>query len=334
MIAKYLKKARVNWLLQSKGECFMLKTIFLAVVFFILSFNSVAQTQNDAEANWEKYNFREHNFSVLLPKLPVVIKTQNIGISEQREEFGAYSNGVVYMVASVFELKDNEQKNVQVVKEAFSENNYALRLSEIRHRYRALDLIEMSVNRNNLKGARFSNGEWTFELYFIPQQKRWYELWAVNREKSNPEINRFFESFKIESNATGKIVGTGAPAIIGDVTRLKYNLPNQEPKEIGLKDPNVPNRRQNVFESARIVLMPRPSYTEEARKAGEHGIVRLRVTFASNGTVTDIQPDNNLPNGLTDSAINAAKKILFVPAAVNKEFVSTSKIIEYNFTAY
>lgn len=61
-------------------------------------------------------------------------------------------------------------------------------------------------------------------------------------------------------------------------------------------------------------------------------VIRLRVTFDTNGKVTNVVPLNILPDGLTEQAIEAAKKIKFTPEKKNGAAVSLTKTIEYNFT--
>jgi len=45
-------------------------------------------------------------------------------------------------------------------------------------------------------------------------------------------------------------------------------------------------------------------------------------------------PANDLPNGLTEQAIAAARQIKFVPATRDGQPITVTKIIEYNFSIY
>jgi TonB family protein len=84
----------------------------------------------------------------------------------------------------------------------------------------------------------------------------------------------------------------------------------------------------------RLLAKPKANYTEEARKNGIEGVVRLRVTFSANGQVTSVSLVRGLPFGLTETAIAAARKIKFEPAEKNGVPISVSKIVEYNFNTY
>ena len=81
-------------------------------------------------------------------------------------------------------------------------------------------------------------------------------------------------------------------------------------------------------------MKPQPMYTEEARQNGVTGTVILKVVFSSNGDVNNIRTVSGLPFGLTERAIEAAKKIKFIPAVKDGTFVSMWMQLEYNFNLY
>jgi TonB family protein len=84
----------------------------------------------------------------------------------------------------------------------------------------------------------------------------------------------------------------------------------------------------------RFLHMPRPGYTEIARNRGIQGTVRLKVTFLASGQVGAIVPITELPDGLTDKAIEAAKLIKFRPQRVKGVPRTVVKPVEYSFTVY
>lgn len=77
-----------------------------------------------------------------------------------------------------------------------------------------------------------------------------------------------------------------------------------------------------------------PEYTEEARKNQVSGTVVLRAVIAFDGKLRAIRVMNGLPHGLTERAIEAARKIKFAPALLNGQAVSQYIQIEYNFNLY
>ncbi|MGC2237123.1 MAG: TonB family protein [Pyrinomonadaceae bacterium] len=64
------------------------------------------------------------------------------------------------------------------------------------------------------------------------------------------------------------------------------------------------------------------------------GIVRLRVTFLASGEIGEIVVINGLPNGLTEQAVEAARKIKFEPPKKNGVPYSVTKTVEYRFTLF
>ena len=80
-----------------------------------------------------------------------------------------------------------------------------------------------------------------------------------------------------------------------------------------------------------ILYREKARYTREARDAGVQGTVVLRVVFHVNGKITDIKVIRDLPYGLTENAIEAAKKIRFKPAVKDGKPVSVSGMLEFAF---
>jgi TonB family protein len=90
----------------------------------------------------------------------------------------------------------------------------------------------------------------------------------------------------------------------------------------------------DVSEKAIVRSRPEPPYTEDARKHQVEGVVRLRMVLASDGSVRHIIVLKALPRGLTESAINAARRIKFDPATKDGRPVSQYTTVEYNFNVY
>jgi TonB family protein len=80
-------------------------------------------------------------------------------------------------------------------------------------------------------------------------------------------------------------------------------------------------------------MKPEPAYTEVARENQVTGTVILKCVFASNGSITN-RVVSGLPYGLTERAIDAARKIKFIPAMKDGKYVSMWMQLEYNFNLY
>lgn len=89
-----------------------------------------------------------------------------------------------------------------------------------------------------------------------------------------------------------------------------------------------------VTTKARLVSKPEPAYTESARQAGVTGTVVFRCVFAADGSIRHLLVINALPNGLTEQALKAARRIKFTPATIDGRPVSMFIQLEYNFNLY
>jgi hypothetical protein len=78
-----------------------------------------------------------------------------------------------------------------------------------------------------------------------------------------------------------------------------------------------------------IVDIPRPALPADYGTLDTQGAVRLKVQFMPDGTVGAVLPVTRLPDGLTDLAIETAKRIRFEPQRENGKTVTAWNVIEY-----
>jgi TonB family protein len=83
-----------------------------------------------------------------------------------------------------------------------------------------------------------------------------------------------------------------------------------------------------------ILYREKAQYTEEARDNKIEGAVVLSAVFGADALIRDIEVVGGLPYGLTEKAIEAAKKIRFVPAMKDGKLVSVRGNIEFSFNLY
>ena len=85
----------------------------------------------------------------------------------------------------------------------------------------------------------------------------------------------------------------------------------------------------------KLIYKPNAVWTDSAlRAANLQGTVILRIQFLSNCKIGQIQLVKGLPYGLSESSIDAARKIIFQPALKNGKPVTVTKPIEYPFTIH
>jgi TonB family protein len=86
-----------------------------------------------------------------------------------------------------------------------------------------------------------------------------------------------------------------------------------------------------VTTKARILVKPAPDYNDAARNARVSGTVIMRAVLAADRTVRHIIVLRELPHGLTEEAVKAARRVKFEPATINGTPVSLAVQLEYNF---
>jgi TonB family protein len=90
-----------------------------------------------------------------------------------------------------------------------------------------------------------------------------------------------------------------------------------------------------VTKRARILAKPAPDYPRRARASNVAGEVVLRLILLSSGEVSDeVTVIRGLPEGVTEAAIKAARKIKFTPAEKDGRPVSQYVTVVYNFNLY
>lgn len=90
----------------------------------------------------------------------------------------------------------------------------------------------------------------------------------------------------------------------------------------------------NPTTAIKILSKPQAKYTDAARQNNVQGTIALRVVFTAAGTIGSITPVTELPDGLTEEAIAAARQIKFEPARKNGIPYSIAKTVSYSFTIY
>jgi TonB family protein len=270
-----------------------------------------------AQSNaWVRY--KAEGFSVLLPEHP---NTMEIARPSKLFEkyragrlFSAYEDRVAYVILAFENPKHRDPLS------RFIDDMEKLNVSGKAERF-----------QKDLTGAGFTGKEYGFSngptingvIRFYLAEDRVYILEAVGEDVSKPSVQRFLDSFLLESgdganNISYASTEAARPAqIVGD-------QPDQQQIFSG----------KDVTAKARVLLKPEPMYTETARQAQTTGTVVLRGVFTSTGHVTKLRAVSELPNGLTERAIEAVRNIKFIPAMKDGRYVSMYIQLEYNFNLY
>ncbi len=83
--------------------------------------------------------------------------------------------------------------------------------------------------------------------------------------------------------------------------------------------------------SVEILFKPKPNYTEEARKLGVDGEVRLEVMFTVGGEVHVVRVLQGLGHGLDEQAVRVAEQMKFKPAMRGGQPVDSTAVVHIVF---
>ena len=295
----------------------MKKSSILACI--VLLFASIAQAQTpepqakQAElSTWKTYNVKDDKVSASLPTHPAMTTNtsyQRPGNTKLTDRMvGAYADGVVYSIYSYENPEPRISLNDFVVRERGTDGGNVKNVRD--------------VNLDRYAGTEYStvNNGLPQTTQFFATKDRHYKFSATGAPADDPGVKQFFSSIKLDS--TGEVEVSDGHGIL---------LPGP-PVETGITPALFVGRQ--VDTKARLVMKPEPSYTDEARQKTVVGTVILKVVFASNGAVVNIRTAQQLPHGLTEQAIGAARKIKFIPAVKDGKNVSMWMQLEYNFNLY
>jgi TonB family protein len=163
------------------------------------------------------------------------------------------------------------------------------------------------------------------------------------RRLSEAEIVRLVEgrgtSFLPDAKDEAELRAAGATDRLLEAVRKNYRRRTQEggggPGHT--EDPvdyTQPFRQDQVTKRAHVTYKPEAALTDEARRNNAEGVVRLRAVFHSSGRVTDISVVKGMPDGLTESAIAAARRVRFTPAEKDGRQVAQYVTLDYDFAVY
>lgn len=298
----------------------MLKPIYQLIFVSLLNIHIFGQVEpTSAPIKWEYYKVSDKNIALLFPKMPVLITRSDQCREEKTSQYAVYANEAVYVLAVTNKISA-DVKNFCVNQRAFSENNLLDRIASIKNQLKTTN--ETKLKLNGADAIKVQSGDSTYWFINDLKNNRWYELWVIGTDESKSEVKSFIESIKIGKPERGIEIGDGASQTLGD---NQTQTANNESKS---------TEASATGTGIRLVLRPAPPYTEVARRNLTAGVTRLRVTFLASGGIGAVTPITALPDGLTEQAIAAAKKIVFIPAKFNNKPVTVSKLVEYSFSIY
>ena len=289
-----------------------MKTKLPPLIFLLfLALTVQAQTSNPSDpSSWKRYTVKDEGFSINFPTLPAMATSREFAERGDRErrvrQIGAYAEGIVYSVYSI-ENHAHKQSLESFIKERFG------------------DFPTRKVTVAGVAGREPIEpiGDWVSQ--YVATERHLYAFQTLGAYPDDPRVKQFFASLVLGKNSEGTELSDGFGVSLKPPVAAEPNDANAQPRlYVG----------RETDRKARLAMKPEPMYTEAARQNQITGTVILKVVFASNGDVNNIRTFSGLPFGLTENAIEAARKIKFVPAVKDGKFVSMWMQLEYNFKLY
>lgn len=289
----------------------------LTICVLILIAGAVnAQTADAARSvSWQQYKVGGEAFSVALPVLPAMHINHKWleGDKKPRREIllGSYADSVVYVISVV--ENPGSRVSLQDFAAAQTSSGYAWNVNNAR------DVSRDGVSGKSYLSAAAGDGM----VQFFANEDQLYEFRAFGASHEDPRLTKYFSSVSFKKKTAVEVFeGPGLP------------FEQAQPAPAGSETPSKIYVGREVTTKVRLAMKPEPRYTEDARRNTIMGTVVLKSVFTSAGSVTNIRTVSGLPYGLTEKAIEAARRIKFIPAVKDGKHVSMWMQLEYNFNLY
>lgn len=308
-------------------QAFLLACLLTAVGEFLAQERAnetrvvIAPVVQTAPIVWEHYQLPDERLSVKLPKLPVQSPLGDPCEQTRGSAYHVYADNAVYEFRFYAKLRESIPATCWA-KVAFSENTLTKRLAFLEQTNPApVSVSETGIGFRKAKVFTWDAKTEIAKRWIIADfpNDRWVEL-SINYRKNAPvDEPRFLNSLQL-GNPTGKVIGAGSEVTLGDIE----SSPSPQGKAEGL-----------AVDGPRLLINKTPAlYTDAARSSNTQGTVKLKLVFLANGSIGNVTVLSPLPHGLTEQAIAAARRIVFLPKREFSVPVSVAQEIHYEFRIY
>lgn len=294
---------------------------FTLILIFTLIFSFEIQAQ---KSKWIRVQSNNGEFSIEVPA---------------EYNFFYDKNGfVVSDYLSRFEVKEMNMLNAYPEKTLVSFESY-------KANKKALDTMRKQDSKNG-KSSEFKHENYSLKQVVIKTDKSYtvrqyfssknyiYVLTASSHEGETQIMKRFLDSLVFNPNSTEK-----NPNAI-QFANLKVTIPELDPNPPPIKAADKssgpkpkPPKDENALPIV-ILIKHSPSFTDAARSTGEDGLIRLRITFSADGSITKVALLKTLGEGLLRQAVFAALRMKFLPGEKDGKPQTVTKTVEYHFALY
>ncbi len=299
----------------------MIKVSMILLLSLLLVSKVLTQNSTDAPIEWTTYKISNHKLSISFPKLPIRTDQNDLCNEKRTEYFFAYAAEVIYKLTVVKREKPDFPVSFCRSSSDFGIATLNARRAELQKNSDRISSDGATELWSSRPGARNEKVLIVDEL----KKGRWIELTVTGRGDL-PKAEDFMRSLGRTSGGNGIAVGDGAKQMLGDRgvdtgVMAASPTPDTAANEAG-------------SEPLAIIAKVKAQYTDAARSNKEQGTVTLRVTFLANGGIGDVEVTKGLRYGLTERAITAARKMVFLPQRVKGAPFSTTQPVSFSFNIY
>lgn len=287
-------------------------------LLFLCVLASYAQTAN--EPSWRTIVSKDNDFAVMLPGEIVVYNDKAMDLVNVLAGVPGVSFRVMFNRSSSATAQLNYFKKVKE-KEGFVGSQ------------RSGPGFETGIYVAKKKIYRIS-------LYF-KTKAGFYSIDVLAKDENDRHLAEFLGSIVVNMSRIAENKGPQPTSV--SRTSIAELQTSQKVKDIQARKQSnsvrVVNGKQtidqDVFYSQQLVILDRPRarYDDRARIENVQGTVILQVQFKSTGDIGTVWVVSGPPL-LHDVAIDAARRIRFLPAEVDRQAVDVIREIEYSFSIY
>lgn len=262
---------------------------------------------------WQPYTIINEKVSFDLPIAPQFdFRRTSLGRdrgSRLEVSLGSYADGAAYAVY-VFENSSFRQSiDSFIQRQLASRKNWDLNTGR-------------KVTFDGVEGKAFTAIDPNYgHAQFFSTGDRLYQFIVFGVPPDDPRASRFFSSLSLTRKKDSTEISE------------RFQHPGY-PVTAAPPDPPETFTAQQVDRRVIVAFRVEPRYTESARQDSVRGVVILKCLFSADGRINGISVVQGLPHGLTERAIAAARKMIFVPAMKDGRFVQTLITVEFYFNLY
>lgn len=321
-----------------------IRIVAAIAIQLLLTLTGIGQSGKiGSPVKWERYGVPRTDVSVLLPKLPIRIDSYNPCNQLAYSEYWAYADNAAYGIRIFAKYKTD--RSYCKTTEDFGKRSFDARISKWSSEKDTV-ASETEVLGSTRKARVFSSKVRRVFIVDDLSNNRWIELEIVRRNENTDLEAKFVSSLTFKRPISGIDIGDGSAITLGDEYTISppsipppVTPPSTQMTHQGSGSGSVTGDTAAALPSANsiglmIVAKPRPSYTDSSRQVNIQGTVILRTTFLANGSIGAVSVVKSLPYGLTEHAIAAARRIVFLPAQPDGVNFAVTKQVEYTFSIY